>query len=43
MKRIKTGIHGLDELIEGGFPSGRTVLVSGACGCLLYTSPSPRD
>ena len=32
MKRVKTGIHGLDELIEGGFPLGRTVLVSGACG-----------
>jgi len=32
MDRIKTGIFGLDELIEGGFPAGRSVLVSGACG-----------
>ena len=32
MKRVKTGIYGLDELIEGGFPAGRTVLVSGGCG-----------
>lgn len=32
MNRIKTGINGLDELMEGGFPEGRTVLLSGACG-----------
>lgn len=32
MKRIKSGIPGLDELMEGGFPQGRTFLVSGACG-----------
>jgi KaiC/GvpD/RAD55 family RecA-like ATPase len=32
MQRVKTGINGLDELIEGGFPYGRTILVSGACG-----------
>ena len=32
MNRVKTGITGLDELIEGGFPQGRSVLVSGACG-----------
>ncbi len=32
MERIKTGINGLDDLIEGGFPEGRSVLVSGACG-----------
>ncbi|MEM4662439.1 MAG: ATPase domain-containing protein [Candidatus Diapherotrites archaeon] len=32
MKRTKTGIYGLDELIEGGFPTGRTILVSGSCG-----------
>ncbi|MBU2100904.1 ATPase [Candidatus Micrarchaeota archaeon] len=32
MKRVKTGITGLDELIEGGFPEKRTILVSGACG-----------
>ncbi len=32
MDRVKTGIHGLDALIEGGFPKGRTILVTGACG-----------
>jgi len=32
MKRINTGINGLDELIEGGFPVKRSVLLSGACG-----------
>jgi len=32
MERVKTGIKGLDELVEGGFPAGRSVLVSGACG-----------
>ncbi len=32
MERAKTGIYGLDELLQGGFPRGRTVLVSGACG-----------
>lgn len=40
--RVKTGIYGLDELLEGGFPRGRTVLVTGACGtgksifCMQY-------
>ncbi|MCX8189748.1 MAG: ATPase [Candidatus Diapherotrites archaeon] len=32
MKKTKTGIYGLDELIDGGFPTGRTILVSGSCG-----------
>jgi KaiC/GvpD/RAD55 family RecA-like ATPase len=32
LKRIKTGIFGLDELIEGGFPEGRSVLLTGGCG-----------
>lgn len=32
MDRLKTGINGMDELIEGGFPAGRSVLISGACG-----------
>ncbi|MBN1941074.1 MAG: ATPase [Candidatus Diapherotrites archaeon] len=42
MKRIKTGINGLDELIEGGFPAGRSTLISGGCGtgktifCMQY-------
>lgn len=30
--RVPTGVYGLDELVEGGFPQGRTILVSGACG-----------
>jgi len=32
MERVKSGIKGLDELIEGGFPLGSTVLVSGGTG-----------
>ncbi len=32
MDRVKSGINGLDELMEGGFPQGRSMLVSGACG-----------
>ncbi|MCD6414858.1 MAG: ATPase [Candidatus Diapherotrites archaeon] len=32
MERVPTGVYGLDELIEGGFPRGRTVLLSGGCG-----------
>ncbi|MBU0635909.1 AAA family ATPase [Candidatus Micrarchaeota archaeon] len=31
-RRIKSGIPGLDELIEGGFPEGRSTLISGATG-----------
>ncbi|OGD46001.1 hypothetical protein A3K70_03585, partial [Candidatus Bathyarchaeota archaeon RBG_16_48_13] len=32
IQRVKTGIEGLDQLIEGGFPKGRSVLVAGAPG-----------
>ncbi|MCD6434487.1 MAG: AAA family ATPase, partial [Candidatus Diapherotrites archaeon] len=32
MERVATGIPGLDELIEGGFPKGSTILVSGSAG-----------
>jgi len=32
MVRVSTGIYGLDEMIEGGFPAGRTILLSGGCG-----------
>jgi len=32
IERIKTGIDGLDNLIEGGFPKNSCVLVSGAPG-----------
>jgi len=30
--RVRTGIFGLDELLEGGFPTGSCVLVSGKIG-----------
>lgn len=30
--RVKTGIPGLDELIEGGFPRGDTILIAGKAG-----------
>ena len=30
--RVPSGIYGLDELIEGGFPEKRNILISGACG-----------
>ena len=32
MNRVASGINGLDELLEGGFPEGRSVLVAGSCG-----------
>ncbi len=32
MERVPTGIKGLDELIQGGFPKGSVVLVTGTCG-----------
>ncbi len=32
MERVPTGIEGLDELLGGGFPKGRIILVSGGPG-----------
>jgi KaiC/GvpD/RAD55 family RecA-like ATPase len=32
MKRVTTGIPGFDELIEGGFPEGASILLSGGPG-----------
>ncbi|MEM4327060.1 MAG: ATPase domain-containing protein, partial [Candidatus Diapherotrites archaeon] len=32
MERTKTGIKGFDELINGGFPRGSTILLSGGPG-----------
>lgn len=32
IERVKTGINGLDELLQGGFPKGHCVLLSGAPG-----------
>ena len=42
LKRVPSGIPGLDELIEGGFPEGSSIAVSGTAGtgksifCLEY-------
>src|SRR3989338_4189064 len=33
MNRVKSGIPGLDDLIEGGFPESSAVLISGGPGC----------
>ncbi|MFH1780327.1 MAG: ATPase domain-containing protein [Candidatus Micrarchaeota archaeon] len=33
VNRVKTGIPGMDELIEGGFPESSSILVSGSAGC----------
>lgn len=32
-ERIATGVEGFDQLVEGGFPKGRFILVSGETGC----------
>ena len=32
MERVATGINGLDRLIDGGLPKGRTYLLTGSCG-----------
>ena len=32
IERVKTGIPGLDELVEGGFPKGDTILIAGRAG-----------
>ena len=31
-ERVSTGVAGLDQLLEGGFPKGRSVLVTGEPG-----------
>ncbi|MCK4313278.1 KaiC 1, partial [Candidatus Bathyarchaeota archaeon] len=31
-KKIATGIRGLDELVGGGFPEGRVILIIGGPG-----------
>jgi len=49
VKRVKTGIPGLDELIEGGFPEGASILVSGGPGtgksifCMQYLYAGAKD
>lgn len=32
VERINSGIHGLDNLVEGGFPENSTVLIAGGAG-----------
>ena len=32
LKRVKTGIEGLDSLLGGGIPEGHVVLLAGSCG-----------
>ncbi len=32
MERVKTGILGLDQIIDGGFPKGSSILVTGSAG-----------
>lgn len=32
LERVKTGIEGLDEIMNGGIPKGQLVLLSGTCG-----------
>ncbi|MEP6683823.1 MAG: circadian clock protein KaiC [Parafilimonas sp.] len=33
LAKVATGISGLDEITEGGFPKGRPILVCGSAGC----------
>lgn len=33
MLRVKSGIPGLDELIEGGFPESSSIMLAGGAGC----------
>ena len=41
----KTNISEFDRVLGGGFVPGGVILIGGdpGIGCLLYTSPSPRD
>jgi circadian clock protein KaiC len=33
LAKAPTGIHGLDEITDGGLPLGRPTLVCGSAGC----------
>src|ERR1051325_4814529 len=33
IEKALTGIHGLDEVTDGGLPQGRPTLICGAAGC----------
>ncbi|VVC71731.1 Circadian clock protein kinase KaiC [uncultured archaeon] len=49
MIRVKSGVPGMDELIEGGFPEGSSILLSGGPGtgksifCLEYLYRGAKD
>lgn len=49
MDRVKTGIHGLDELLGGGLPKGRVILIIGTPGsgktilCAQFLLKGARD
>ena len=54
-ERISSGIEEFNKVLGGGIVPGSVILIGGSpgvgkstllvelCGCLLYTSPSPRD
>src|ERR1700746_3234553 len=33
LEKVPTGIHGFDEITDGGLPAGRPTLVCGSAGC----------
>ena len=33
LEKSPSGIHGLDEITEGGLPKGRPTLICGSAGC----------
>ena len=49
LERIKSGIPGLDEILEGGFPKSSSVLISGGSGtgktimCMQYIYNGAKD
>jgi len=38
MESLSTGIKGLDTLMDGGFPKGKSILVTGPPGCRKNSS-----
>lgn len=41
IKKLETGIQGLDLIAKGGLPKGRTTLVSGTAGSAKTVFPTP--
>ncbi len=33
LPKTPTGVNGLDEITNGGFPKGRPILICGSAGC----------